>query len=31
MRPYYYAYRLIEILLPKANYVNGEPLRMMEM
>lgn len=29
--PYYYIYRLIEILLPKANYNEEQPLRMMEM
>ncbi len=30
-KPFYYIYRLIEILLPKANYKQGESLKMMEM
>jgi hypothetical protein len=30
-KPFYYIYRLIEILLPKANYKKNEPLRMIEM
>jgi hypothetical protein len=29
-KPYDYIYRLIEILLPKANYKQGECLKMME-
>jgi hypothetical protein len=30
-KPLHYIYRLIEILLPKANYQHNKPLKLMEM
>jgi hypothetical protein len=30
-KPFYYIYKLIEILLPKANYQHNKPLKLMEM